>query len=92
MSSKQGRAFIEATDGRTAKLTRSQKGRFVALCWIGQIFKYFPDPKPAYVADWNDLPRWQQEMTRTFSSISSKTLDIGRSSGRHAVQPGSRIR
>jgi hypothetical protein len=45
----------------TAKLTRLQKGRFVALCWIGQIYKHFPDPKPAYVADWDDLPRWQQE-------------------------------
>jgi len=57
----QVRAFIEATDGSTAKLTRSQKGRFVALCWIGQIFKHFPAPKPSYVADWDDLPPWQQE-------------------------------
>jgi hypothetical protein len=57
----QVRAFIEATGGNTAKLTRSQKGRFVSLCWIGQIFKHFPDPKPGYVADWDDLPRWQQE-------------------------------
>jgi hypothetical protein len=45
----------------SAKLTRSQKGRFVALCWIGQIFKHFTDPKPGYVADWDDLPQWQQE-------------------------------
>jgi hypothetical protein len=57
----QVRAFIEATDGGTARLARSQKGRFVALCWIGQILKYFPDPKPAYVADWDDMPQWQQE-------------------------------
>jgi hypothetical protein len=33
----QVRAFIDATNGQTAKLSRSQKGRFVALCWIGQI-------------------------------------------------------
>jgi hypothetical protein len=57
----QVRAFIDVTEGNTAKLTRSQKGHFVALCWIGQIFKHFPDPKPAYVADWDDLPPWQQE-------------------------------
>lgn len=56
----QVRAFLEATDGGAAKLNRAQKGRFVAL-WIGQIFKHFPNPKPAYVADWDDLPRWQQE-------------------------------
>jgi hypothetical protein len=57
----QVRAFIEATDGRTAKLSRTQRGRLVALCWIGQIFKHFPDPKPSYVADWDQLPQWQQE-------------------------------
>jgi len=54
-------AFIDATGGKTAKLNRTQKGRFVALCWIGQILKHFPDPKPAYVADWDELPKWQQE-------------------------------
>lgn len=54
-------AFVRATDEATAKLTRAQKGQFVALCWIGQIYKHFADPKPSYVADWEDLPTWQQE-------------------------------
>ncbi|HEU5475177.1 MAG TPA: hypothetical protein VFV67_31420 [Actinophytocola sp.] len=54
-------AFIRISDGATAKLARDQKSRFVALCWIGQIYKHFPDPKPSYVADWSDLPAWQQE-------------------------------
>ena len=53
--------FIEMTDGQTARLSRTQKGRFVATCWIGQIFKHFPDPKPSYVADWDELPQWQRE-------------------------------
>jgi hypothetical protein len=53
-------AFIKATDRATSKLTPDQKGRFVALCWIGQIFKHFPEPKPSYVADWDDLPDWQK--------------------------------
>jgi len=57
----QVRAFIDITDGKTAKLTRPQKGRFVALCWIGQIYKHIRDPKPAYIADWDQLPEWQQE-------------------------------
>lgn len=55
------RALIESTDGRTLEFTRSQKGQFVALCWIGQIYKHFEDPKPGYVADWDKLPAWQQE-------------------------------
>ncbi len=25
------------------------------------MFKHFEDPKPGYVADWADLPSWQQE-------------------------------
>ena len=29
--------------------------------WTAQIYKHIPDPKPAYVADWPDLPDWQQQ-------------------------------
>jgi hypothetical protein len=54
-------AFLAITDGAAKKLSREQKGRFVALCWIGQINKHFPHPKPSYIADWADLPVWQQE-------------------------------
>ncbi|NEA74786.1 hypothetical protein [Streptomyces sp. SID13588] len=53
--------FIKVSKGHTAKLTREQKGRFVALCWIAQIYKHIDDPKPNYVADWADLPDWQKE-------------------------------
>ena len=57
----QVRAFVDTSGRATAKLTREQKGRFIALCWIAQIFKHFPDPKPSYVADWADMPEWQRE-------------------------------
>jgi hypothetical protein len=57
----QVRDFILISDGNARKLSRAQRGRFVALCWIAQIYKHFPDPKPAYVADWDDLPDWQRE-------------------------------
>ena len=53
--------LIDISGGATAKLTREQKGRFVAICWIAQIYKHFPQPKPAYVADWDQLPGWQQQ-------------------------------
>lgn len=58
---RQVRAFAEISAGNTAKLTREQKSRFVAICWIAQIYKHIADPKPSYVADWADLPEWQQE-------------------------------
>jgi hypothetical protein len=68
-------AFVEAAGAATSKLTRGQKGRFVALCWIGQIFKHIPDPKPAYVADWADLPEWQQQTDADiFEQIERKAL------------------
>jgi len=71
----QAKAFVELTDGAAARLTREQKGRFVALCWIGQIFKHLPDPKPAYVADWDDMPEWQQRTdVGIFEAILSATL------------------
>jgi hypothetical protein len=57
----QVREFIRATDGRTAKLTRAQKARFIAVCWTGQIYRHFDDPKLSYVADWDELPEWQHE-------------------------------
>jgi hypothetical protein len=53
--------FIKASDGNTAKLTREQKGRFVAICWIAQIYKHIESPKPGYVSDWDALPEWQQK-------------------------------
>ncbi|WP_330173896.1 hypothetical protein OG875_10130 [Streptomyces sp. NBC_01498] len=57
----QVREFVRISDGNTANLTREQKGRFVATCWIAQIHKHIEVPKPGYVADWSDLPAWQQE-------------------------------
>lgn len=57
----QVRGFIDVSGGQTSKLTREQRGRFVATCWIAQIHKHIPDPKPSYVADWADLPEWQRE-------------------------------
>ena len=53
-------AFIEVSDGAVAKLSREQRGRFVSLCWNAQIYRAFEDPKPSYVADWDQLPAWQQ--------------------------------
>jgi hypothetical protein len=53
--------FLRISAGAASKLSRAQKGRFVALCWIAQINKHIPDPKPSYIADWDDLPAWQQE-------------------------------
>ena len=53
--------FIEVSNGSAVKLTREQKGRFVSLCWIAQIYKHFGDPKPSYIADWNAQPEWQRE-------------------------------
>lgn len=53
--------LLDATEGAAGRLTRTQKGQFVAACWTAQIYLRIPDPKPAYVAPWEDLPPWQQD-------------------------------
>lgn len=57
----QVREFLKVTDGKATQLTRLQKGQFIAACWTGQIYLRIPDPKPSYVAEWDDLPEWQRE-------------------------------
>ncbi|MFD9817061.1 hypothetical protein [Streptomyces sp. NPDC059080] len=57
----QVRQFLEVSGGHAARLTREQKGRFVATCWTAQMYRHFEDPKPGYVADWPALPEWQRE-------------------------------
>ncbi len=53
--------FVEESSGGTAKLTREQRGQFVATAWLAQMYKHFPDPKPSYVSPWVELPEWQRE-------------------------------
>ena len=53
--------FVSGSEGATARLSREQRGQFVATAWLAQVHKHLPDPKPAYVAPWPELPRWQQE-------------------------------
>ncbi|MGW6479503.1 hypothetical protein ACWGDS_16610 [Streptomyces sp. NPDC055059] len=57
----QVRQFLELSGGHASRLNREQQGRFVATCWTAQMYRHFEDPKPGYVADWPDLPAWQQE-------------------------------
>lgn len=57
--------FIRAglRGGQTTSLTREQGGRLVRLAWVGQMFKHFPDPKPAYVSDWEEMSsQWEREV------------------------------
>jgi hypothetical protein len=53
--------LLTASNGAAARLSRTQKGQFIAACWTAQIYMHIADPKPAYVAPWEDLPAWQQE-------------------------------
>jgi hypothetical protein len=73
--------FVEVSDAATAKLTREQKGRFVALCWIAQIHKHIPDPKPSYVADWDEMPDWQRETDGDIFEAIEQGASSGNSGG-----------
>ncbi|WP_324198869.1 hypothetical protein [Nocardia amamiensis] len=67
-------AFVAASDGNTSKLSRAQKGRWLALCWVAQIYKHIPDPKPGYVADWDQLPEWQQETDADIFEVIERSM------------------
>ncbi len=66
--------FVLLTNGGTQRLTREQKGRFVCLCWIGQIYCFFATPKESYIADWEQLPEWQRETDITIFETIERTV------------------
>lgn len=53
------RSLIRA--GREAHLTPEQGGRFISEAWNVQVYRHIEQPKPGYVADWEDLPEWQRQ-------------------------------
>ncbi|MGW7314323.1 hypothetical protein [Streptomyces sp. NPDC054865] len=71
----QVRQFVKLSGGHTSRLSREQKGRFVAMCWTAQMYKQFEAPKPGYVADWPELPTWQQETDSDIFEAIEKAVD-----------------
>ncbi|MDI3422958.1 hypothetical protein [Streptomyces luteolus] len=71
----QVRQFLELSGGHASRLSREQKSRFVATSWTAQMYRAFDDPKPGYVADWSDLPKWQQETDADIFEAVEKTMD-----------------
>jgi hypothetical protein len=68
--------FVAVSDGRTARLSPAQRGQFVATCWIAQIHRHFQEPKPSYVASWEELSEWQRETdTHIFDVIERAVQD-----------------
>jgi hypothetical protein len=40
------------------------------------IYRHIPDPKPSYVAPWEDLPSWQKEVDADiFDAVATTTSD-----------------
>lgn len=73
----QMQAFIQvgALDGQVQRLSREQGGRMIRIAWIGQVYKYIPDPKPSYVCNWEEMPSWEQEIDMDiFEMIHDKVL------------------
>ncbi|WP_409472284.1 hypothetical protein [Streptomyces sp. HC307] len=68
------RQFLDLSGGHAARLTREQKGRFVSICWIAQMYRHFEEPKPGYVADWAELPDWQKETNSDIFEVIEDSL------------------
>lgn len=69
-------AFILAGMGEeSAYPTPEQGGRYIAEVWNVQVYRHIENPKPGYVADWNDLPEWQRKTDMDiFSTIKDAVL------------------
>jgi hypothetical protein len=64
------KALWDTSRGAAGRLTEIQRGQFVAASWNAQIYRHVPDPKPSYVAPWEQLPEWQQHVdTAIFDAI-----------------------
>lgn len=74
----QVRGFILAgIQGEQAtQLTREQGGHLVRIAWVGQMYKHFSDPKPAYVSDWEEMSnQWEREVDMDiFAAIQAEVL------------------
>jgi len=71
-------ALLTGSAGAASRLTRQQKGQFVAAAWTAHVYRHFPDPKPAYVAGWDELPAWQRETDADiFEAVETARSDAG---------------
>jgi len=73
----QMQALIQAgaQDEQVTCLNREQGGRAIRIAWIGQVYKHIPEPKPAYVCNWEEMPSWEQKTDMdVFEMIQEKVL------------------
>ncbi len=42
------------------RLADEQGGRYISEAWNVQVYRHIENPKPGYVADWENLPDWQR--------------------------------
>jgi hypothetical protein len=57
------------------RLAPEQGGRFISEAWNVQVYRHIPNPKPAYIADWDELPEWQRRTDiDIFSTIEEEML------------------
>jgi hypothetical protein len=68
--------FVEESGNGAVKLTRAQRGQFVATAWLAQMYKHFSDPKPSYVSPWTELPVWQQETDADIFGVIEQAVPV----------------
>ncbi|MFI9393723.1 hypothetical protein [Streptomyces bauhiniae] len=65
--------LMELSEGNAARLSREQKGRFVAICWATEVSDQLDEPDPAEIAEWPDLPLWHRETVADVFEALEKT-------------------
>ena len=70
--------LVVAANGRTTRLTRAQRGQFVATCWIAQVHRHQSEPPVSSITPWDEMPDWQrQAVAHVFDVIEQAVIERG---------------
>jgi len=74
--------LVVAANGRTSRLTRAQRGQFVATCWIAQVHRHLSEPHVSSITPWEEMPDWQrQTVAHVFDVIEQAVVEQGAGAG-----------
>jgi hypothetical protein len=73
--------FVLDANGRTSRLTRSQRGQFVTICWIAQVHRHLSEPPVSSITPWEELPAWQRQTVAHVFDVIEQAVEERRAAG-----------
>ncbi len=68
--------LVLQANGRTSRLTRAQRGQYVAICWIAQVHRHLSEPQVSAITPWEEMAEWQRlTVAHVFDVIEQAVLE-----------------